>query len=287
MLIGRTGPRLGSGTARSPAPPTPGTPGRERVIRAIVFDLDNTLTDFMKMKGAAIDAALDGMVDAGLVVSREVLREHIWRVYNDRGIEYQQVFDAALQEAAGEIDPRVLAAGVVAYRRARESTLVLYPHVQYTLLGLVKRGLRLGVVSDAPRNQAWLRLASLQLHNLFDAVVTFEDTHQRKPSPGPFRKTLEVLGVAPDEALMVGDWAERDVVGAAQVGIRTVFARYGDTFGTVASGADFEVNDVIELLDIVDTLNGRPLETRAPTRVVLPEGPPAPRPPGIAQEGKR
>src|SRR5439155_27335035 len=36
------------------------------MIRAIILDLDNTLTDFMKMKGAAIDAALDGMVDAGL-----------------------------------------------------------------------------------------------------------------------------------------------------------------------------------------------------------------------------
>ena len=112
------------------------------MIRAIILDLDNTLTDFMKMKGAAIDAALDGMVDAGLPVSREVLREHIWRVYNDRGIEYQQVFDLALMEAVGSIDPRVLAAGIVAYRRTRESTLVTYPHVQYTLLGLLKRSAR-------------------------------------------------------------------------------------------------------------------------------------------------
>ena len=119
----------------------------------------------------AIEAGLDGMADAGLTVSRDVLREHIWRVYDARGIEYQQVFDEALAAAAGSIDPRVLAAGIVAYRRARESTLVLYPHVQYTLLGLLKRGLKLAVVSDAPRNQAWLRLASLQLHAVVDAVV--------------------------------------------------------------------------------------------------------------------
>ena len=252
------------------------------MIRAIILDLDNTLTDFMKMKGAAIDAALDGMVDAGLQVSREVLREHIWRVYNDRGIEYQQVFDLALMEAVGEIDPRVLAAGIVAYRRARESTLVTYPHVQYTLLGLLKRGLKLAVVSDAPRTQVWLRLASLQLHNLFDVVVTFDDTNARKPSPEPFRKALELLGVGADQALMVGDWAERDVVGASQVGIRTVFARYGDTFGTVESGADFEVNDLMELLDIVDRINGRPLEDRPKVETAMPSGPRAPRPPGIA-----
>jgi putative hydrolase of the HAD superfamily len=254
------------------------------MIRAIILDLDNTLTDFMKMKGAAIDAALDGMVDAGLPVSREVLREHIWRVYNEHGIEYQQVFDLALIEAAGTIDPRVLAAGIVAYRRARESTLVTYPHVQYTLLGLLKRGIKLAVVSDAPRSQVWLRLASLQLHNLFDVVVTFDDTNARKPSPEPFRMALDRLGVGADAALMVGDWAERDVVGASQVGIRTVFARYGDTFGTVESGADFEVNDLMELLDIVDGLNGRPLEARAKVATEFPAGPRAPRPPGLAQE---
>jgi len=178
----------------------------------------------------------------------------------------------------------VLAAGIVAYRRARESTLVLYPHVQYTLLGLLKRGLKLAVVSDAPRNQAWLRLASLQLHNVFDVVVTFEDTNARKPSPEPFRKALERLDVAADEALMIGDWADRDVVGAAQVGIRTVFARYGDTFGTVDSGADFDIDDIVELLDVVDTVNGRPLEVRPAVTTALPEGPRAPRPPGLARD---
>jgi hypothetical protein len=92
---------------------------------------------------------------------------------------------------------------------------------------------------------------------------------------------LERLGVTADAALMVGDWAERDVVGAAQVGIRTVFARYGDTFGTVESGADFEVNDLMELLDIVDRLNGRPVEARTPIATALPAGPAAPRPPGL------
>jgi len=39
--------------------------------------------------------------------------------------------------------------------------------------------------------------------------------------------------------------------------MRTVFARYGDTFGTVASGADYDIDDVFELVGIVDRLNGR------------------------------
>jgi putative hydrolase of the HAD superfamily len=166
------------------------------------------------------------------------------------------VFDELLVEEFGRIDPKILASGIVAYRRGRESALVLYPHVQMTLLELAKRGIKLGVVSDAPQFQVWLRLCSLSLQHLFDAVVTFDDTNERKPSPGPFREILKRLQVEPNEALMVGDWAERDVVGGKSLGMKTVFARYGDTFGTETSGADYDVDDVIELVGIVDRLNG-------------------------------
>jgi len=227
------------------------------MIRAIIFDLDNTLTDFMKMKRAAIDAAVDGMLDAGLTLPREEVASRIYQVYDREGIEYQQVFERFLNEALGRIDYKILSSAIVAYRRARDSYLVLYPHVNITLLELLKRGLKLAVVSDAPRLQAWTRLAHLQLHHLFDTIVAFEDTGERKPSPKPFERAIEVLGITPSEAIMVGDWPERDMVGAAKVGIKTAFARYGDTFGTVHSGADFELNDVYELVAIVDKLNGR------------------------------
>ena len=226
------------------------------MIRAVIFDLDNTLTDFMKMKRAAIDAAVDGMIDAGLKLSRQEASERIYRVYDREGIEYQQVFDLFLHEQFGAIDYKLLTSGIVAYRRARDSYLVLYPHVNLTLMEILKRGLKLAVVSDAPRLQAWMRLAQLQLQHLFDPVVAFEDTGEKKPSPKPFERALELLNVTPAEAIMVGDWPERDVVGAAQLGIRTAFARYGDTFGTGTSGADYDLNDVYELVEIIDRLNG-------------------------------
>ena len=226
------------------------------MIRAIVFDLDNTLTDFMRMKEAAIQAAIDGMIDAGFKRSREELRERVRAIYDQRGLEFQRVFDELLESEFGEVDPKILASGIVAYRRARESELVLYPHAHMTLLELAKRGIRLGVVSDAPRLQVWLRLCSLSLQHVFDAVVTFDDTGERKPAAAPFREVLRRLGVEPADALMLGDWAERDVVGAKSLGMRTVFARYGDTFDTKESGADHDIDDIFELLGIVDRLNG-------------------------------
>jgi len=226
------------------------------MIRAIIFDLDNTLTDFMKMKRAAIDSAVDGMMDGGLTLSREEISEKIYKVYDREGIEYQQVFDLFLKEELGRIDYKVLTSAIVAYRRARDSYLVLYPHVNLTLMELLKRGLKLAVVSDAPRFQAWMRLSQLQLQHLFDPVVAFEDTGEKKPSPKPFARALEMLQVEPQEAIMLGDWPERDVLGASNLGIRTAFARYGDTFGTVHSGADYDLKDIYELVGIVDRLNG-------------------------------
>ena len=44
---------------------------RKNVIRAVIFDLDNTLVDFVRMKENAIDAAVDAMIDAGLEMSKE------------------------------------------------------------------------------------------------------------------------------------------------------------------------------------------------------------------------
>ena len=225
------------------------------MIRAIVLDLDNTLVDFMRMKDDAVSAAIEGMIDAGIALPRETLRERIDAIYREHGLEFQQVFDVLLEQEFGSVDPKILASGILAYRRARASALVLYPHSQMTLIELVRRGIRLGVVSDAPRMQVWLRLCSLSLQHLFDAVVTFDDTRARKPDPAPFREVLRRLGVEPGEALMVGDWAERDVVGGKGLGMKTVFARYGDTFDTQESGADYDINDIAELVRIVDRLN--------------------------------
>jgi putative hydrolase of the HAD superfamily len=236
------------------------------LIRAIVFDLDNTLVDFMKMKSDAVSAAIDGMIDAGLALPREAVRARIDAIYQQHGLEYQRVFDALLESELGRIDPKILASGIVAYRRARGSALVLYPHVQMTLLELTKRAIKLGVVSDAPQAQVWLRLCELSLQHVFDAVVTFDDTRERKPGPAPFREVLRRLGVEPAEALMVGDWAERDVVGAKSLGMKTVFARYGDTFDTKESGADFDLDDVFGLVGIVDRLNGVAEPEPAPGR---------------------
>lgn len=225
------------------------------MIKAVIFDLDNTLVDFMAMKRQSIDAAIHSMIDAGLLLSFEEAKQRIDAIYKERGIEFQNVFDELLYDVFNKVDFKILSAGIIAYRRAREAALVPYPHVYITLMELLKMGLKLAVVSDAPAREAWLRLCYLNFHHIFDRVITFDDTGKRKPHEAPFRKALELLDVPPSEALMVGDWPERDVVGAAKVGMKTVFARYGDTFETHDSHATYDIDDVSQLIEIVKREN--------------------------------
>ena len=224
-------------------------------IKGVVFDLDNTLLDFMKMKQVAVRSAIRGMIEAGLEIDEKKSFEDIITLYEKIGWENQKVFDMFLEDSIGYVDNKFLAAGVVAYRRAREANLLAYPNVNKTLIDLTKLGMKLAVVSDAPSREAWMRIYYLNLYHFFDVVITFDDSGERKPSAIPFEMALKKLGLKPKSSLMIGDWPERDMVGAKKIGMRTAFAVYGDTFGTKVSGADWDIEDISELTSIIKRTN--------------------------------
>jgi putative hydrolase of the HAD superfamily len=236
----------------------------DRVIQAVIFDLDNTLTDFMKYKEKSIAAAVDAMIDVGLPLGREEAVAAIFAIYKEKGIEHQRVFNLFLKQEIGRVDMRMLAAGVTTYRRVRETELVPYPHARLVLNRLLKEGYKLAVVSDAPGFEAWLRLTALGFQHTFDLVLTFDDTGAHKPDPTAFNMALAKLDVEPGRALVIGDWKERDILGGRNAGLHTVYARYGDQYSQYAdkiedetTEPDFVVDDLLQLLVVLDELNGK------------------------------
>jgi putative hydrolase of the HAD superfamily len=219
------------------------------MIKAVIFDLDNTLVDFMRMKLVSCDAAINAMIGAGLKIERKKALKILFDLYNRYTLEEKTIFQKFLREVEGKINYRILASGIVAYRRVRSGFLEPYPGTDYVLLKLKDKGIKLGILTDAPKLKAWLRLASMRLSNFFDVVVAMEDSKKQKPHERPFKIMLDKLKVKPEECLMVGDRPERDIEGAKKVGIKTCFAKYGNPAGKAK--ADYTIKDIRELLKVV------------------------------------
>lgn len=223
------------------------------MIKAILFDIDNTLVDFMKMKEKSVDSAIDAMVDAGLDIEREKIMKAISKIYDKYGMDHYTIFQKLLRELKGKIDYRLLAYGILAYRKMQDSYIVPYPKVKSTLLKL-RKDYRLAIVSDAPIMKAWMRLVEMGIDDFFEVVVTKGDAKRQKTHFAPFKRALNKLGIKPEEAMMVGDRIERDIKTAKRLGLKTCFARYGlaESPKPGKSGADYEINDISELIEILN-----------------------------------
>lgn len=225
------------------------------MIKAVIFDLDNTLLDFMKMKSLSINAAVNGMIKAGMLIDKDKSIKEIYNIYETKGYEHQKVFNEFIVNNNGVINYKYLAAAIVEYKKAKEKSLNLYDDVVPTLESLVKMNLKLGIVSDAPSREAWIRLYMLNLHDKFEDVVTFNDTGFHKPAKQPFIRISKQLNVSFKECMMIGDWPDRDIKGAKQVGMKTAFAKYGSTEKISNSGADHDLDSLSELVDIIKIYN--------------------------------
>ncbi len=126
-----------------------------------------------------------------------------------------------------------------------------YPGTVKTLIKLKGMGMRLGIVSDAPSVNAWIRLVEMNIVDFFDVVITLHDTGEKKPSKIPFLKAIKEIGIKPENVLFVGDLPERDIQGAKALGMKTAFAKYGSQKKVKKPGADYELERIDDLLKIV------------------------------------
>ena len=141
----------------------------------------------------------------------------------------------------------------------REATRRLGSTTHALLEALRKRGLSLGVVSNASDPPALLHreLTESGIAERIDYAVFSSEVGRRKPGAEIFERALEALGVRAEAALFVGDRLYEDVRGASELGMTTVQAlwfRADDHPDGVEP--DYQAFTQMDVLNVVRRLNG-------------------------------
>ena len=131
-----------------------------------------------------------------------------------------------------------------------DGAVTLYPNVMETLVELKKRGITLTIASSRSRSTLDAYVEKLGLSSLISFVLGAADVKEGKPSPEPVNKTLEALGYAPDETLVVGDTIF-DVQMGLNAGAKTCGVTYGNGSRESLSKADYLIDDFAQLLDLI------------------------------------
>lgn len=223
-----------------------------RPYHAVVFDLDDTLyaeRDFVLsgFRAAATWAASSFGIN-GQVAFGDLTSLYISGVRGD-------TFNRWI-ETLGR--PASTARELVGVYREHSPTIRPFPGIT-ELLSELRRVYRLGLVSDGYLSVQQRKLSALGIAEYFDAVV-FSDAFGPdawKPSPIPFLEVLRQMRASPDRSIYVADNPRKDFIGARELGMRAVWARYskGDycvlEAETAAHAADDEVHSVVELRDLL------------------------------------
>jgi putative hydrolase of the HAD superfamily len=226
------------------------------MIKAVIFDVDDTLQDWpaaieQAIAGAATELpeALRGTaperVQRAIVERYYVVREG--RVVNRE--HWRLLFEAAATWKVAL--PDVEQASVEQAAKRFQSLLepVPYADAQPALEAL--RGYTLATLSNSPRSEDSLR--KLGLREFFSTVVSAVD-EWRKPDRRAFERVCDAVGVTAGDALYVGDSLSHDVEGAIGAGISPVWLDRYETPGETPAGAR-RIASLAELAQLVQSLN--------------------------------
>jgi phosphoglycolate phosphatase len=214
-------------------------------LRAIVFDLDGTLVDSL---GDIADAMNHALVQVG-APSHPLSAYH--RFVGD-GV------DALVRRALGPERAGLHASALAAYRARYADHFAdrtaPYPGVAALLAGVAARGLPMAVLSNKPDPATREVVARLLPDARFRVVRGERPGVPRKPDPAGALEVVAALGVAPGEALLLGD-TDVDVRTALAAGLVPVGALWGfrDAAELRAAGCELLVErpeDVLRLIDV-------------------------------------
>jgi len=203
------------------------------VIRAIFFDLDDTLVDDTISTEECAEAVAREVAGGRGLAPADLAKAYLdsaiafWEGLApgsppSRGDGIRRTMWRAALRSLGVDDDALAAALAVRYDAIRAERVEYYPDAVPVLTSLHGQ-YKLAIITNGFTETHKARIAPLQLGRFFDHVVMAGDLEMVKPDPAIFRHAMGLLGVGPSESVMVGDRFNRDVTGAQAAGMRSVW----------------------------------------------------------------
>lgn len=217
-------------------------------MKAIIFDLDNTLYDAEQYYKGAFRRIAEYLSKKCNFSKKEIYKtlENLWR---EKTSMYPYLFDDLLDFLDLKNDLR----NVIKIFNDYDVELKPYPDVIPTLKELKRRNYKLGILTDGDVERQKRKIKLLGLDMFFDVIIFTEELGNPKPSEIPFQEAINKLKVNPQKSFYVGDNPLIDFEGAKKVGMRTVRILRGEFMKIPKNGyIDYEVEEIKELLEVVD-----------------------------------
>jgi phosphoglycolate phosphatase len=202
-------------------------------IRAVLLDLDGTLLDTAPEIAAA---AADMLAELGL----EPIPQSDVRDFIGKGIP--SLVRRTLAQSLGRLpDERRIGSGIESfffhYEKRNGQLASAYPGVREGLTTLHSMGFGLACVTNKTARFTLPLLKSTGLEGFFSAIVSGDTAPKKKPAPDPVLAACRQLGVAPAEAVMVGD-STNDSLAARAAGCSILLVPYGYSEGIDVQSID-------------------------------------------------
>jgi phosphoglycolate phosphatase len=209
------------------------------MIRAVIFDLHGTLVDSAAEIAAALARTFESLGLAPLAEPevKQMIGRGV-RVLVERALRHSGAGSIDVDDAVARFETH--------YGETVGTGASLFPGVSQGLGLLEARGVPMAVVTNKPRYFTLQLLERLGVARYLSAVIAGDDGHAKKPAPDMLVAAARELGVAPHEALMVGD-SDNDTVAARAAGCPVWCVRHGYTEGRLPEALDCD-----ELLDTVE-----------------------------------
>ncbi|HSM56208.1 MAG TPA: HAD family hydrolase [Candidatus Sulfomarinibacteraceae bacterium] len=250
----------------------------ERLIEAVIFDLDDTLIDWSQPAltwdehtRPMVDSVYDYLQQEGhKLPSRDhffkVMRECTQRVWNDAleawtGASLDRALGLALTACDIAVEDVDMEQMMRAYTWRPMPGVECYDDAIDVLQALREQGYKIGLITNSFLPM-WMRDVELRHYDLldyFDARLTSGDSGYLKPHPAIYEHMLEMLEVDAESAVFVGDRPSHDIAGANEVGLVSVLIDpphlERELDGTVP---DFTITTLSELLPVLERLEAPP-----------------------------